>query len=1202
MLRSCLSSRESQATRDLPCVGEARGLHRGIYEDGSSLDRVEGRLFLTRARQDDKVGAGHVRTVTNGAPSGLRRVLGVLALLLTLGLTACATEEAPSEPPLFERLAPEATGVDFVNHLPEDPSINILNYLYYYNGGGVAVGDVTGNGYPDLYFTSNLDANRLYENQGDYRFADITEQAGVGGPSGWSSGATMADVNGDGHLDLYVAAVNHLDLDGRNILYINNGDGTFTDRTAAFGLEHEGYSTQAAFFDFTGNGYLDMYLLNHAVHTEDRFRGIGQRQDRHPRSGDRLFRNDGGTFTDVSEEAGIYGGPSGYGLGLAVSDVNRDGCLDIYVGNDFHENDFLYRNNCDGTFTETIADAMGHTSYFTMGVDAADINNDGRVDLAALDMQPEREDILKTSVMAEGHDTYRFKRSLGYHPQYARNTLQLNRGLGRFSDIGYLAGIHATDWSWSALFADLDNSGRKDLFISNGIYRRPNDLDYISYISNQAIQASLEQGITEENLTLLEQMPQIRIPNYAYQNNGDLTFTNRAEDWGLADPGFSNGTAYVDLNNNGALDLVTNNINEPAGIYRNQARERNGHHYLKVALEGTAPNTGGIGAKVEVYHDGQRQLLEQMPTRGFQSSVDHRLHFGLGASDAIDSLRVIWPDARMQTRRDMAVDQQVTLRQEDATDVYRYKAPTPEEPLFEPVPGRRGLDVVHQEGAFIDYNREPFLTQKLSREGPALAVGDVTGNGLDDVYVGGAKGQAGVLYHQQVDGTFTPAPADVFADDRAHEDVHAVFFDATGNGALDLYVVSAGNEHWGTQEPLRDRLYVNDGTGAFTRDEAALPTMFANGSVAVPGDFTGDGALDLFVGGRVVARAYGAAPESFLLANDGTGRFTDVTAEVAPQLQDVGMVTDAVWTDYTQNGRLDLVVVGEWMPVTLLAQAADGRFEDRTATAGFEGTEGWWYSVAAADLSGNGYDDLVLGNLGLNSYIRATPDEPARLYRHDFGNTGRTEALLTFYKADGTSYPLYGRDRFVQHLPGLRSQYPTHTDFADARVEDIFPRAVLRQAEVSEARQFASLVAYNAGDGTFALKELPVEAQMAPVRSIMIDDLTGTATPEVLLAGNFHDVLPLRGRYDASYGVLLQRQDATPPTLAPVPLRESGLVLTGQVRHLRALRTADDRRLLVAARNDTTVQVLRLRHATAHTFAERVEPQPHAPINPPTDP
>ncbi len=1096
---------------------------------------------------------------------------GMLSLILVL--SGCSVEEE-REPPLFERLSPEETGIDFVNHLPEDTSINILNYLYYYNGGGVAVGDINNNGLPDLYFTSNLEPNRLYLNKGDYVFEDVTEEAGVQGPPGWSSGATMADVNGNGYLDIYVSGVNHLDLDGHNILYINNGDGTFTDKTAEFGLEHVGYSTQAAFFDFTGNGYLDMYLMNHAVHTEDRFRGIAQRQDRHPKSGDRLFRNDGGTFVDVSEELGIYGGPSGYGLGLAVSDFNRNGCLDIYVGNDFHENDFLYRNNCDGTFTESIADAMGHTSYFTMGVDAADFNNNGLVDLVALDMQPEREDILKTSVMAEGHDTYRYKLSLGYHPQYARNTLQLNRGLGKFSDIGYLAGVHATDWSWSALFADLDNSGHKDLFVSNGIYRRPNDLDYIDYISNQAIQASLERGITEENLDLLEQMPQIAIPNYAYKNNGDLTFTNKADAWGLGDPGFSNGTAYVDLNNDGALDLVINNINEPAGIYRNLSRERNGHHFLKVELEGEAPNTGGIGAKVELFSGGETQLLEQMPTRGFQSSVDHRLHFGLGTSEQIDSVRVIWPDARTQTLTDVMVDETVVFRQEEADSVYDYERPSPEQPLFERVTDDPGFDFVHQEGSFIDYNREPFLTQKISREGPALAVGDVTGNGLDDVYVGGAKRQAGVLYLQQNNGSFAEASAETFAADADHEDVDAVFFDATGNGALDLYVVSAGNEHWGEQEPLRDRLYINDGEGGFARKMDALPDFFANGSVVVPGDFTGNGALDLFVGSRVVAREYGANPPSFLLANDGTGTFSNVTEELAPELSSLGLVTDAVWTDFNQSGRLDLILVGEWMPVTVLTQQEDGTFRNDTDAAGLRGTEGWWYAVEAADLTGDGYDDLVLGNLGENSYIRASTDTPARLYRHDFDDTGRTEALLTFYKSDGVSYPIYGRDDFVRNMPSLRSAYPTHTDFADSRLEDIFSSRVLEQAEVKEARTFSSVVALNQGDGTFETASLPIEAQFAPVRSIVVDDFTGDGNLDVILAGNFHDVLPIRGRYDASYGLLLQGDGSG--TFATIPMEESNLVLRGQVRQLQRVRMGAEGSLLLAARNDSSLQAIRI--------------------------
>jgi hypothetical protein len=518
--------------------------------------------------------------------------------------------------------------VTFVNELAEDTDFNILGYLYYYDGGGIAVGDINNDGLPDLYLTSNLGLNRLYLNRGNFRFEDVTEQAGVAGPEGWTTGVTMADVNGDERLDLYVSGVSYLSMRGRNVLYVNDGDGTFTDRTAEYGLEHVGFSTQAAFFDYDGDGDLDMYLLNHSVHNARGVSSRPQRTPRHPTAGDRLFRNDGNRFVDVSEEAGIYGGVEGYGLGVVVSDLNVDGCPDLFVANDFQENDFLYLNSCDGTFTESIAGAMGHTSRSSMGIDAADFNNDGRPDLFVADMLPEREDILKTSANAESPDVEKLKLQAGYHPQYARNTLQLNRGRGRFSEIGYLAGVHATDWSWAALFADLDNDGHKDLFVTNGIYRRPNDLDYIDHVADPAIQRSLAQGITAEHLTLLDKMPQVPVPNYAFRNNGDLTFTNQAETWGLAQPGFSNGAAYVDLNNDGALDLVVNNINAPAAIYRSRARAINGHHYLQVRLRGAGANTSGIGAKVILRHDGRTQMLEQMPTRGFQSSVDPRLHFG----------------------------------------------------------------------------------------------------------------------------------------------------------------------------------------------------------------------------------------------------------------------------------------------------------------------------------------------------------------------------------------------------------------------------------------------------------------------------------------------------------------------------------------------------------------------------------------------
>ncbi|HEX6057639.1 MAG TPA: VCBS repeat-containing protein, partial [Gemmatimonadaceae bacterium] len=863
-----------------------------------------------------------------------RAVVGILFLALAAGCRSADSADPP--PPLFELLPPSATGVAFVNELPEDTSFNILNYLYYYNGGGVAAGDVDGDDRADLFFTSNLGPDRLYLNRGGFRFEDVTERAGVAGGDGWTTGATMADVNGDGHLDIYVSAVSYLSMRGSNVLWVNDGDGTFTDRTAEYGLGHVGYSTQAAFLDYDADGDLDMYLLNHSVHTE---RGVSARPQRtpHPRAGDRLFRNDGGRFTDVTADAGIHAGVEGYGLGVVASDLNLDGCIDLFVANDFQENDFLYLNDCDGTFTESIATAMGHTSRFSMGTDAADFDNDGRPDLVVVDMLPEREEILKTSANAESFDVHDLKLRAGYHAQYARNTLQLNRGGGRFSEVAYLAGVHATDWSWAPLFADLDNDGRKDLFVTNGIYRRPNDLDYINYVGNEAVQASLARGITSENLAIIERMPQIPLANHAYRNDGDLGFTNVAAAWGLAQPGFSNGAVWVDLDDDGALDLVVNNIQAPASIYRNDAHARTGHHWLRVLLRGSGRNTAGIGAKVYATHGGTTQLLEQMPTRGFQSSVDPRLHFGLGASTRVDSLVVVWPDHRFQVMRDVRADTTIVLSQDDAAGRWSYASARPAAPLFADESARLGAPVEHRENTFFDYNREPLMPHLLSREGPALAAGDVNGDGLDDLYVGGAKWQPGRLLLQRRDGTFRLAPQRDFVADSLHEDVDAAFLDADGDGDADLYVVSGGNEFAGEDEPLRDRLYVNDGRGLFRRDTTALPDIRQNGACVVPADFDGDGDIDLFVGSRVVARGYGLLPTSHLLRNDGRGRFFDVTAELAPALAAAGMVSDAAWTDTNGDGRLDLVVVGEWMPVRVF-RGEGGPLVDRTADAGLSGT------------------------------------------------------------------------------------------------------------------------------------------------------------------------------------------------------------------------------------------------------------------------
>ena len=1111
----------------------------------------------------------------------MRRLASTLAVL---ALGACRGETKP--PPLFELLSPKSTGVSFTNNLPEKPDFNIINYLYYYNGGGVAVGDVDGDGLQDLYFTANLGPNKLYRNKGNYQFEDITDKAGVADPDGWKTGVTMADVNGDGHVDIYVSGIEYLTMHSRNVLYINNGNGTFTDRTREYGLEHSGYSTQGLFFDYDGDGDLDMYLLDNSTHTQRAIESQAQRGGpaRTTRTGDRLFRNDGNHFRDVTEAAGIRDGIDGYGLGIVASDLNGDGCPDLYVANDFQGDDYLWMNNCNGTFTNALAKSIGHTSQFSMGVDAADFNNDGRPDIVSLDMLPEREDILKTSAGAETFNVYNMKLEAGYHPQFPRNALQLNRGKGKFSEIGYVAGVSATDWSWSPLFADLDNDGKKDLFITNGIYRRPNDMDYITYVGNEAVQASLAKGVDETNISLLQKMPQVPLPNYAFHNNGDLTFTNMAASWGLSQPGFSNGAVYVDLNNSGALDLVVNNINAPASIYKNGARGVNTNSYLTVVLRGAGANTAGIGAKVIVKDHGSTQLLEQEPTRGFLSSVEPRLHFGLGQSKQIDSLIVIWPDRRFQVLTDVAVNRTVVLSQSDATGKYDYgrratTLATGGSPpgFFSDVTVRVGVNVKHEEDTFFDYNREPLMPHLLSTEGPALAVADVNGDGLDDIFVGGAKWQTGKLFLQRRDGTFSASSQPAFAADSVAEDVDAAFFDANGDGHPDLFVVSGGNEFWGNAEQLRDRLYINDGRGSFSRAANALLDFFENGSSVAVGDFNGDGHPDLFVGSRVVSRNYGLIPKSHLLQSDGAGRFTDVTLDKAPALSEAGMVSSATWVDYDHDGRLDLVVVGEWMPVRVFHQE-NGELVDRTREAGLSDTNGWWNSVQAVDLHGNGRPDLVLGNLGLNSYLRASRKEPARLYINDFSHSGggNLEQVLTFYR-NGVSYPVAGRDELVSKIPSLRSKYPSYSSFGASRVEDIFPASDLKSAQVREAYTFASAIARNNGNGTFTLEQMPVEAQFSPIYASLADDFDGDGRADLLVAGNFYGVTPVFGRYDASYGLMMR--GSADRRLVPVEMDESNLAIEGQVRHLKMLKGANGERLIAVARNNDKLEILRVNTA-----------------------
>ncbi|MGF1671018.1 MAG: VCBS repeat-containing protein [Balneolaceae bacterium] len=1111
----------------------------------------------------------------------LKYKLVSICFLAFIILTGCSSEKDTR----FELLSANKTGIDFVNRVHDTVEFNILNYLYFYDGGGVAVGDLTNNGLPDIYFTANDEPDRLYLNNGNFEFEDITEQAGIyTDDEGWSTGVTMADVNGNGFLDIYVSRVNFLNKKGHNQLFINNGvtisEGgkqipTFTERASEFGLDFEGYSTQAVFFDYDNDGDLDLFLLNHTMHSEKSYGNAKiLREMTHPKAGDRLFRNDGGSFVDVTENAGIYSSHLGYGLGIAVGDITQNGWPDIYVGNDFHEDDYFYINNGDGTFTEMLAAMIEHTSRSSMGNDIGDINNNGRPDIISLDMLPWDDFILKRSGGADLKLVSDTKLDFGFKPQFARNTLQLNRGtnddgIPLFSEISFVSGVAATDWSWAALFMDMDNNGYNDIFVTNGIYRRPNDLDYIRMIRDEQVQASLET-ITEEDLSLIDAMPEVKIPNVAFKNNGDLTFTDKAEEWGLNQPGFSHGAAYADLNNDGTLDLIVNNVNQQAFIYRNKTEVDEDHHYLKIRLKGEGMNTTGIGAKVIMYVGEKRIYREQMPTRGFQSSVEHVLHAGLGPVRQLDSLLVIWPGGRFQVMDNVQANQELVLNQADAAGEFDYNllhSNGQTDRWLNNLTEASNIDFNHDKNRFDDFRREPLIPYKKSTNGPALAVADLTGNGLDDFYIGGAKWQPGVIYLQQNDGSFLSVEQEVFTEDREAEDVAAVFFDASGNGLPDLYVVSGGNEKTGNDPALRDRLYLNEGNGRFSKSSGAIPEFYVNGGTVAAADFDGDGSVDLFVGGKSVPWNYGLSPESYLLKNNGDGTFTDVTESIAPELRRVGMLNDAVWHDLNGSGTPELILAGEWMPFTVFS-LLDGQLVDASGEFGFSRTGGLWQKVHITDVNGNGHPDIIAGNFGLNSRFTATTDSPLRLYLNDFEGTGQSVPVIANYR-DRSWYTLETMDELVLQLRSLGRKFQSYEEFSVTPISRMLDQELLNQSVQKEIHMLESVLFKNDGNGRFSINKLPFLAQISPVKGIESGDITGDGYNDLLLTGNLFDVKPsMGGRQDAGRGLMLKGNGNS--NFEPVEFNESGFLVNGESRRSKILNSINGNRYVIVARYDDT--------------------------------
>jgi hypothetical protein len=1084
----------------------------------------------------------------------------------------CGTHKKISNP-IFEALDESKTGLHFVNKLNPTNDFNMFTYMYFYNGAGIGAGDFNNDGLIDLFFASNQQENKLYLNKGNMKFTDVTAEAKIPEDGGWSTGVSVVDINNDGLLDIYICRVgNYETLHSKNQLLIckgidKNGVPYYEDEAAKYGLDFSGFSTQALFFDYDMDGDLDMFLLNHSVHQNGNF---GPRKNflgtYSALSGDRIFRNDGDHFTDVTKETGINSSAISYGLGVVAADLNLDGWPDLYVGNDFHENDYFYINQKNGTFTEENNQHLMHTSQFSMGVDAADVNNDGYPDIISLDMLPSDPYILKRSLGEDDYDIFYHKISVGYNYQYTRNNLQYNRKNGMFSETGLYSGVFATDWSWAPLWMDFDNDGQKDLFISNGISKRMNDMDYVNFISNDEIQEKLrENKLNEKDMALSSKFPQIKIPNKFFRNSGDMKFQDLGDSIGNDQPTYSNGAVYADLDNDGDLDVVVNNIDDPVLLYENKSNNKGDKPFTEIKLKGSEKNINAIGAKIILFANGGIRTYENNPVRGFQSSMLEPIHIGLDKTK-VDSAFLVWPD---NTYQSIQLDSShLTFTYKKGLPRFDYSKITSfhrnETRPVEDITASVDLNYKHDEDAFVEFNREQLIPHMLTTEGPALAVGDINHDGLQDVFIGASKTFHDAIFLQQPDGKFKRTTQPDMLKDSMYEDVDAVFTDVNNDGNPDLVIATGGNEYYGNDEHLLPRVYLNDGKAHFTRLKNAFSDLYETFSCVVPYDFNGDGYVDLFLGGRTIPWQYGEIPRSYLLQNDGTGEFIDVTDKYAKDLSKIGMVTNAVWCDLDKDGDKDLIVSCEWGGITAFINNK-GTFTKKQLTD----KNGWWNFILPVDIDNDGDTDLIAGNLGWNSRLKASAQEPVRMYYNDFDDNGTKEQVLTYY-LNGKEIPFANKDELQRQMPGLKKKFLYAEDFAKAKIDEIFSPKKLKEARLFTADYFANAILINDGKMNFTVKAMPWEAQLSPYRDAAVVDANGDNLPDILLGGNYYDNNIQMGRYDADFGTLLVNKGNGNFVCENL----NGLAIKGQVRHIRKIDVTKKGEAYILARNSDSTMVI----------------------------